>query len=88
MKAQVRDFEIDKEELDKTVIRHNTYIDELVQAVKDRDDVINELEEEKSKCEEDIAMLKTNNDKVRLRSKMQNTLPERDFKLILATLGH
>ena len=48
------------------VQRHNTYIDELVLAVKDRDELISELEEEKSKCDEDIAMLKTTADKVRI----------------------
>ena len=64
LKKDLRDLEIEKEELEKQVNRQNLYIEELVDGLKERDDTIMNLTDEKNDLEEQYTQLEKDHKRV------------------------
>lgn len=60
----MRDLEIEKEEVTKALERHNSYIEELLENIKEKDEILNTLEQEKNDAEDEITQARNEIERV------------------------
>lgn len=63
-KGNLRDVEIEKDELSKALERHNNYIEELLENVKEKDLILTSLEQDKIELEDEINQARCEIEKV------------------------